>query len=96
MKSGFLGASFGNKSIAPKTDQIDTASHHHRRPRIFATLLAGIGLVLIVGGARLLMLGGSLYYLVAGLACVLSGALLWRGRSLGSFVYGGMLLGTIV
>jgi len=72
-----------NKSVALETDQIDTASLRHRRPRIFAALLAGIGLVLIVGGSRLLMLGGSLYYLVAGLAWVLSGALLWRGRRLG-------------
>ena len=81
---------------APQTDQIDTASLRHRRPRIFAALLAVIGFVLIVGGGRLLTLGGSLYYLVAGVAWVLSAALLWRGRRLGSLVYGGMLLGTIV
>ena len=74
---------------------MDTLSLRHRQPRIFAALLAGIGLVLIVGGSRLLVLGGSLYYVAAGLAWVLSGALLWRGRRLGSLVYGGMLLGTV-
>jgi quinoprotein glucose dehydrogenase len=42
------------------------------------------------------MLGGSLYYLVAGLALVLSSVLLWRRRRLGSLVYGGMLLVTII
>ena len=76
--------------------QTEKASLRHRRPRIFAALLAGIGLVLVTGGSRLLMLGGSLYYLVAGLAFMLSGALLWRGRRLGSLVYAGILLGTIV
>jgi len=49
-----------------------------------------------LGGGRLLMLGGSLYYLVAGLALVLSSVLLWRRRRLGSLVYGGMLLITII
>ena len=73
-----------------------TPSIRQRPPRIFAALLAGVGLVLIVGGSRLLMLGGSPYYVVAGLAWVLSGALLWRRSRLGHLVYGGMLLGTIV
>src|SRR5882762_5429460 len=75
---------------------MNTSSLRHRPPRIFAALLTGIGLVLIVGGIRLLMLGGSPYYLVAGLAWVLSGALLWRGRRLGSLVFGSMLLGTLI
>jgi len=53
----------GTAVHALERDQTDTASLRHRRPRIFAALLAGIGLVLIVGGSRLRMLGGSLYYL---------------------------------
>jgi quinoprotein glucose dehydrogenase len=73
-----------------------TASLRHRPPRIYAFLLAGIGLVLTAGGCRLVMLGGSVYYLVAGVAWMLSGVLLWLGRRLGSLVYGSMLLGTIV
>src|SRR5258708_2706492 len=59
-------------------------SPRHRPSRIFATLLAAIGLVLIAGGGRLLTLGGSLYYLVAGVAWQVSGALLSRGRRLGT------------
>ena len=39
----------GTAVHAPERDQTDTASLRHRRPRIFAALLAGIGLVLIVG-----------------------------------------------
>jgi len=42
MKTGFLArASFRNKSVALETDQIETPSVRHRRPRIFAALLAG-------------------------------------------------------
>src|SRR5258705_7109862 len=96
MKGWLFQDNFRNKSVALEAEQTDTASLRYRRPRIFAALLAAIGLLLIVGGGRLLMLGGSLYYLVAGLAWVLSGALLWRARRQGSYVYGGMLLGTIV
>jgi len=39
MKSGFFDASFSNKAVALETDQTDTASLRHRRPRIFAALL---------------------------------------------------------
>src|SRR5258705_12114486 len=86
----------GATGEAPETDQIGKALRRHRPPRIFALLLVGIGLVLIVGGGRLLMLGGSLYYLIAGLALVLSSVLLWRRSRLGSLVYGAMLLFTII
>lgn len=60
-----------------------------------AVLLA-IGAVLVVGGIRLLTLGGSAYYLAAGLACAGSGALLWRGDGRGLLLYAAMLLGTVV
>ena len=91
----------GERLVGPKDDahereQISRPLRRHRPPRIFALLLAAIGLVLIVGGGRLLMLGGSLYYLIAGLALALSSVLLWRRRRLGSLVYGGMLLITII
>ncbi len=86
----------GPNDEARETDQIGKPLRRHRPPRIFAVLLAVIGLVLIVGGGRLLTLGGSLYYLIAGLALVLSSVLLWRRRRLGSLVYGAMLLITII
>jgi quinoprotein glucose dehydrogenase len=86
----------GSKDEAYETDQMGKPLPRHRPPRIFAVLLAGIGLVLIVGGGRLLMLGGALYYLVAGLALVLSSVLLWRRRRLGPLAYGAMLLVTII
>src|SRR5882672_11075627 len=86
----------GSKGEPHKKDQIVIPLRRHRPPRIFALLLAGIGLVLILGGSRLLMLGGSLYYLIAGLALVLSSVLLWRRNRLGSLVYGAILLFTII
>ena len=50
-------------------------------------LLALIGLVLAVGGAWLAILGGSPYYLLAGLGLMASGALLIRGRPWGAWLY---------
>ena len=37
-------------------------------PRLYAALLATVALALIIGGVRLASLGGSPYYLLAGLA----------------------------
>ena len=67
-----------------------------RPPRIFAALLFLIGLVLGDGGIRLVLLGGSPYYVIAGAALLLSALLLWRGRMAGAWLYGSLLLGTLV
>ncbi len=58
-------------------------------------LLMCVGLALMVGGAWLILLGGSPYYLVAGSGCLVSGALICRKRRLGVSVYGGTVVGTI-
>jgi len=34
--------------------------------------------------------GGSLYYLITGLAYILNGALLWRGDARGTWIYSAM------
>ncbi len=65
-----------------------------RPPRLFAALLFLLGLALGGGGAWLAALGGSLYYVLAGLALVGSAALLWRGRRAGLWLYVLLLLGT--
>ena len=56
------------------------------------TLLGGlfvlIGLALAIGGAWLLLLGGSAYYLLAGLGLAASGVLLIRGSLFGALLYG--------
>ncbi len=46
--------------------------------RLLAFILALIALPLIGGGAYLIMLGGSVYYLAAGVAFLTSAVLLWR------------------
>ena len=65
-----------------------------RPPRIYASFLAPIGLVLIAGGGYLLSLGGSPYYLLTGLAVAGSGILLWNGRPEGAWLYAAMLVAT--
>ena len=67
-----------------------------RPPRIFASLLILIGLVLGAGGAQLVSLGGSPYYLITGLALIVSGVLLWRAHRWGAYLYGLVTLGTII
>lgn len=54
---------------------------------ILAVVMAAIGLVLTLGGAWLLILGGSLYYLIAGLLMIASAWLLFRGRLIGGWIY---------
>ena len=50
-------------------------------------VIALIGAVLAAGGAWLAVLGGSLYYLLTGVAMIVSGVLLVRGRMLGAWLY---------
>ena len=66
-----------------------------RRPFLFAALLILIGGGLIWGGVQLASLGGSPYYLAAGLATLASGVLILSGRAVGALVYGLMLLATV-
>ena len=60
---------------------------------IFGTLLGLSGLALAVGGVRLATLGGSWYYLLAGLGMLLAGVLYARRKPLGA---GLMALGGFV
>ncbi|ARU17923.1 PQQ-binding-like beta-propeller repeat protein [Croceicoccus marinus] len=60
-----------------------------------AVLLIVLGLVLGAGGARLLMLGGSPYYLCAGAVLLVSGILAFRGRAAALWLYAAFLLATL-
>ena len=55
--------------------------------RVLAVLTGIAGLVLAAGGAWLLSLGGSWYYLVAGVGLVATAVLLWRGGLAGIWLY---------
>ena len=63
--------------------------------RAFAVILLVVGLVLAVGGGDLLLLGGSPYYLLAGLATLASGALVWRGDRRARLIYAALLVVTL-
>lgn len=67
-----------------------------RPPRIFAAVVFLLGAAFVWGGIRLMSVGGSLYYLIAGLVLLGSGLLLWRGNRLGSWLYGALLAGTLI
>ena len=55
-----------------------------------------IGLALAAGGVWLGILGGSLYYVIAGLGILVTGALLVAGRRSALCVYAAVLIGTLV
>lgn len=54
---------------------------------IVGAILALIGLVLLVGGVWLSVIGGSPYYLIAGLVMLGCGIALFLGRSIGGWIY---------
>lgn len=60
--------------------------------RVLAGLLALSGLGLLAGGIKLLTLGGSAYYLLAGIALLVSAALLWRGNKRAALLYAALLV----
>ena len=59
---------------------------------IVAIILAIIGIVLTIGGIWLAVLGGSIYYLIAGIALLASAWFLFRGRLLGGWIYIGLFI----
>lgn len=63
---------------------------------LFGAILVLVGLVLAVGGARLAMLGGSWYYLITGVALVVSGLLFATRRMAGFWLFAAVFVGTVV
>ena len=55
-----------------------------------------IGLALACGGAWLVALGGSAYYIIAGLGILITGGLLIAGRRSALWVYAAVLIGTLI
>ena len=59
---------------------------------VFSLVLAAIGAVLLVGGVRLMSLGGSPYYMAAGLLVLGAAVFVWMGRwTKAAATYGAML-----
>jgi quinoprotein glucose dehydrogenase len=70
----------------------------HRGPwlAVPAILLTLCGLGVALPGVWLATIGGTPYYVLAGAALMLSGALLWRARAAALFVFAGLLACTLV
>ena len=64
--------------------------------RVLAAVFGTIGLALTIGGVWLLSLGGSPYYLLAGLGLIASGVLLWRLSPAGAWVYAAVFVVTVL
>ena len=65
-------------------------------PLITGSIVAAIGIILLIGGIWLTALGGSTYYLIAGGAMLAGGLLLMRGRILGGWIYVAVVFCTLV
>jgi quinoprotein glucose dehydrogenase len=63
---------------------------------ITAAVFVVLGLALLAGGAYLLSLGGSLYYVLAGIGLIATGALVFRGRRAALGLMALILIATLV
>ena len=63
-----------------------------RTVRGAAVFLLVVGLLLAAGGAKLVWLGGSPYYLLAGVTVILSAVWLWRGSPKAALAYAALLV----
>lgn len=54
---------------------------------VYAVILGIFGLLLLVGGVWLMILGGTVYYAIAGLGLLASAILLFQARMAGLWVY---------
>lgn len=70
-------------------------SNDVRPPRLFPGLLVLIAIPLLLGGVQLIFLGGSFYYLLAGLLLVACARRLWECNPMGSLIYAGLMIATI-
>ncbi|HCJ29972.1 MAG TPA: glucose dehydrogenase [Pseudomonas sp.] len=64
--------------------------------KAFAVIVALFGLALAAGGVWLISLGGSWYYLIAGVGMLVSGVLLFMRRITGVWLYWLVFIGTVI
>lgn len=70
-------------------------SYKHLWLRILAVTLIGGGLFFLKGGSQLISLGGSWYYVLAGVGLCLSGWRLWKGMLDGVYLFMAVFLATL-
>jgi len=78
------------------TKQLGTGSTGKWALLLLGVVLAAAGLFLGINGARLIAWGGSWYFLLAGVAMVISGVLVALRKPIGAWVYALMLVLTAV
>ena len=61
---------------------------------ILGAVIALIGIILALGGAKLIGVGGSWYYLFAGLALIVAGLAIAQRKLLGAWIYAGAFVVT--
>ncbi|RWR10253.1 membrane-bound PQQ-dependent dehydrogenase, glucose/quinate/shikimate family [Paenirhodobacter populi] len=64
--------------------------------KVFAIVIALIGAAYAWGGGELAALGGTWYFLITGIAVIVSAVLVWRGSAWGGWLYALMLAWTWV
>lgn len=77
-------------------DQLEQLRRRSWLAILTGAALASLGGVMAYGGALLLALGGSIYYIVAGFGLIAAGALLALQRSAGGLLYAAIYLATLV
>ena len=63
---------------------------------ILLSVLSVVGALLVVGGTQLTILGGSLYYLLAGIGILVTAVFLWWRRSAAAWLYASISAGTVL
>ena len=82
-------------ALLPERMNIDSATIRAKWPPIVVGAICSlIGTTLLIGGAWLLAIRGSPYYVLAGIAMLVSGVLLIRRHLLGTWIYIAMYVAT--
>lgn len=63
---------------------------------VYGFIMALLGVVIGAGGAWLVALGGSFYYLLAGIGLLISGVLLIMLKPAGAWLYGIVFVATVI
>jgi quinoprotein glucose dehydrogenase len=63
---------------------------------VLGGVIALIGIILALGGAKLVAVGGSWYYLFAGLALIVAGLAVAQRKLLGVWIYAGAFVATML
>jgi glucose dehydrogenase len=87
-----LVAGSGDSALARR---VDAEQRGARLGRVVGAVIAALGIVLAGGGLWLLILGGSSYCSVSGIAYVVCGVLLWRRRPAGAWLAVAVFAGAV-